>query len=138
MIFLNSGHYCIFQINCNAMNIEEIRDYCLAKPGVTEGFPFDEVTLVFKVMSKMFALTNLDGEPPTVNLKCDPGRAIELREMYEEVQPGYHMSKKHWNTIDPNGSLSGELFYELIDHSYGLVVESLKKKDREALDSGNY
>jgi predicted DNA-binding protein (MmcQ/YjbR family) len=78
------------------MNIEEIRDYCLAKPGVTEGFPFDEVTLVFKVMNKMFALTGLEGTPPYVNLKCDPERAIELRSQYEAIQPGWHMNKVIW------------------------------------------
>jgi predicted DNA-binding protein (MmcQ/YjbR family) len=75
------------------MNIEEIRDHCLAKPGVTEGFPFGEDVLVFKVMNKMFALTGLEGDPPYVNLKCDPERAIELREQYEDIRPGYHMNK---------------------------------------------
>jgi predicted DNA-binding protein (MmcQ/YjbR family) len=75
------------------MNIEEIRDYCLAKKGVTEGFPFDEVTLVFKVMNKMYALVGLERTPPFINLKCDPERAIELREQYEDIQPGYHMHK---------------------------------------------
>ena len=74
------------------MNIEEIRDYCLAKPGVTEGFPFGEDVLVFKVMNKMFALTGLEGDPPYVNLKCDPERAIELREEYEDIRPGLHMN----------------------------------------------
>ncbi len=115
------------------MNIEEYRIYCLSKPGVTESFPFDEVTLVFKVMSKMFALTSVKGEDFTVNLKCDPDRAIELREEYPEVQPGYHMSKKHWNTIDFEGSLDDKFLMELIDHSYDLVVKGLKKSEREAL-----
>ncbi len=88
------------------MNIEEIRDYCLAKPGVTEGFPFDEVTLVFKVMNKMFALTSLERVPAFVNLKCDPERAIELRARYEEIQPGWHMNKiiiPFWYTVNQKG-----------------------------------
>ena len=81
------------------MNIEEYREYCIGKPGVTEGFPFDLNTLVFKVMGKMFALTNVDLFV-SINLKCDPDYAIELREQYEGIKPGYHMSKKHWNTCD--------------------------------------
>ncbi len=111
------------------MNIEEVREYCISKPGVTEGFPFDEVTLVFKVMGKMFMLTNLDGDW-TLNLKCDPQRAIELREMYPAIQPGYHMHKAQWNTIMMDGSLSQKLILELIDHSYQLVVEKLPRKLR--------
>ena len=75
------------------MNIEEIREYCIAKPGVTEGFPFDESTLVFKVMNKMYALVGLERVPPFINLKCDPDRAIELREQYEDIRAGYHMNK---------------------------------------------
>jgi len=118
------------------MHIEEFRTYCLAKPGVTESFPFDEVTLVFKVMSKMFALTGLNGEQFTVNLKCDPERALDLREAYPEIQPGYHMSKKHWNTIDFEGSLEDKMLMELIDHSYDLVVSKLKKAEKEALKNG--
>lgn len=109
-----------------AMNIEEIRDYCMAKPGVTEEFPFDETTLVFKVMGKMFALTNLDGDW-SLALKCNPERAIELREQYPAIRPGYHMSKVHWNTVMMDGSLSQKLILELIDHSYQLVVEKLPK-----------
>ena len=108
------------------MNIEELREYCISKPGVTEDFPFDEVTLVFKVMGKMFALTNLDGDW-SLALKCDPQRAIELREMYPAIQPGYHMSKVHWNTVMMDGSLSQKLILELIDHSYQLVVDKLPK-----------
>jgi len=115
------------------MHIEEFRTYCLSKPGVTESFPFDEVTLVFKVMSKMFALTGLGKEQFTVNLKCDPERALDLREEYSEIQPGYHMSKKHWNTIDFEGSLNDDFLVELIDHSYDLVVKKLKKSEREEL-----
>lgn len=117
------------------MNIEEIRDYCLAKPAVTEGFPFDEHTLVFKVMNKMFALTGLEGDPPFVNLKCDPERAIELREQYEDIQPGYHMNKAQWNSVYFSDGLPRDLVLELIDHSYELVVRGLSKRDREALDA---
>ncbi len=115
------------------MNIEEFRTYCLSKKQVTETFPFDEVTLVFKVAEKMFALTGLESEEFTVNLKCDPERAIELREEYEEVQPGYHMSKKHWNTVSFEGMLSDTFLKELIDHSYTLVVESFSKKKQKEL-----
>jgi len=117
------------------MNIEEIREYCLAKPGVTEGFPFGQDVLVFKVMNKMFALTGLEGDPPYVNLKCDPERAIELREEYEDIRPGWHMNKAQWNSVYFTGSLPRGLVLELIDHSYALVVLRLKKKDREELDA---
>lgn len=117
------------------MNIESFRDYCLAKPGVTEGFPFDERTLVFKVMGKMFALTNVDLFQ-SINLKCDPEYAIELRETFQAVTPGYHMSKKHWNTVTVEGDLTEKLLIDLIDHSYGLVVKSLTKKLRDELQAG--
>jgi predicted DNA-binding protein (MmcQ/YjbR family) len=120
------------------MNIEEIREHCLAKPGVTEGFPFGEDVLVFKVMNKMFALSGLEGDPPYVNLKCDPERAVELREEYEDIRPGWHMNKAQWNSVFFTGSLPRDLVLELIDHSYDLVVKGLKKKDREALGSGTY
>lgn len=116
------------------MNIEEIRDYCLAKKGVTESFPFDDVTLVFKVMNKMFALLSLDGDL-SINLKCDPEKAIDLREEYPAVQPGYHMNKKHWNTIYMDGSISRNQIEQLIDDSYGLIVSSLAKKLKEELKS---
>ena len=115
------------------MHIESFREYCLAKKGVTEEFPFDEVTLVFKVMGKMFALTGLDNEGFSVNLKCDPDYSLELREAHEEIHAGFHMSKKHWNTVDFEGDLSEKLLLELIDHSYDLVVKKLKKADREFL-----
>lgn len=117
------------------MHIEAFREYCLSKKGVEETFPFDEVTLVFKVMGKMFALTNLKWEEFSVNLKCDPDRAEELRESHHEIQPGYHMSKKHWNTVLFEGDLEHKLLVELIDHSYDLVVSKLKKADREFLQS---
>lgn len=117
------------------MNIEELREYCLSKKGVTEHFPFDEVTLVFKVGDKMFALTNLDGEP-TVNLKCDPERAIDLREQHSSIIPGYHMNKTHWNTVIMDGSVSDKLICELVEHSYNLVFESLPKIKREKIVKG--
>ena len=106
------------------MNIEEFREYCLLKKGVTECFPFDEITLVFKLMGKMFALTNTEGEF-TLNLKCDPEKAIELREHYPCVLPGYHMDKKHWNTVIIDGMVTDELLKEWIDDSYNLVVSKL-------------
>jgi predicted DNA-binding protein (MmcQ/YjbR family) len=143
-IFING--YLLFDKLCilsereslDEMNIEEIREYCLAKPAVTEGFPFGGDVLVFKVMNKMFALTGLDGNPPYVNLKCDPERAIELREQYEAIQPGYHMNKAQWNSVYFTGSIPRNLVLELIDHSYELIVQGLKKKEREALESGRY
>lgn len=115
------------------MNIESFRSYCLAKKGVTEEFPFDQNTLVFKVMGKMFALTDLDNFE-SVNLKCDPERAVQLREEFPSVQPGYHMNKKHWNTILMNEGVSDRLIKEWIDDSYSLVVGSLPKKLRLELD----
>ncbi|RDI15791.1 MmcQ/YjbR family DNA-binding protein [Flavobacterium sp. AG291] len=113
------------------MNIQAFYDYCLAKKGVTEHFPFDEDTLVFKVGGKMFALSSLSqwekGEA-SVNLKCDPDRALELRAQYEAIEPGYHMSKVHWNTVTVEGDVPEKMFRELIDHSYDLVFKSLTKK----------
>jgi predicted DNA-binding protein (MmcQ/YjbR family) len=113
------------------MNLETYYEYCLSKKGVTEHFPFDEDTLVFKVGGKMFALSSLSqwekGEP-SVNLKCDPDRAQELRAQYDDIKPGYHMSKVHWNTIEVNKDASDSLIKELIDHSYELVFKSLTKK----------
>lgn len=115
------------------MNIEQFRAYCITKKGITEEFPFDADTLVFKVMGKMFALAPLERLPSQVNLKCDPERAIELRETYEGViMPGYHMSKVHWNTIFLENTLP-KLIQELIDHSYDLVVSKLTKKQKEEL-----
>ena len=111
-------------------NVESFRVYCLEKKAVTESFPFDESTLVFKVAGKMFALMSLDSPKLRVNLKCDPERSIELREQYPSIIPGYHMSKKHWNTLIVDGSFNQELFRELIDLSYDLVIKSLTKKAR--------
>jgi len=115
------------------MNIETFRDHCLAKAGVTETFPFDDVTLVFKVKGKIFALTSLDEAVLKINLKCDPERALHLRETHDCVRPGYHMSKKHWNTIAVDGSVKSRLLLEWIDHSYELVVASLPRKIRAEL-----
>lgn len=116
------------------MDIVSFREYCLSKKGVTESFPFGEPALVFKVMDKMFALTNVDTFV-SVNLKCDPEKAITLREEYPAVTPGYHMSKKHWNTIEMNGTIPDNLFITWIDHSYDLVVAGLSKASRQALQS---
>jgi predicted DNA-binding protein (MmcQ/YjbR family) len=115
------------------MNIEQIREYCLSKKGVTEDFPFDEVTLVLKVMGKMFALASLEEIPLRLNLKCEPEQAVERREKYESVLPGYHMSKKHWNTIIVDGSIHSKEIKSWIDDSYNLVVQGLKKSDRNKL-----
>lgn len=114
------------------MNIEEFRDYCINKPGVTEGFPFDNKTLVFKVMNKMFALTSIETFV-SINLKCDPELAIELREEYHSIKPGFHMNKKHWNTVENEGDIVDRKLYELTDHSYNLVVKDLTKKLKEDL-----
>lgn len=117
------------------MDIETFRLYCLSKKGVDESFPFGEDTLVFKVMGKMFALTGLNSEEFTVNLKCDPDRALELRETYDAVKPGWHMNKHHWNTVHFESDLDDNFLRELVDHSYDLVVQSLRKKDRELLEN---
>ncbi len=115
------------------MNIEEFREFCLAKPGVEESFPFDNSTLVFKVMGKMFALTGLNREF-SINLKCSPEKAIELRAIYPAVQPGYHMSKKHWNTVHVDGSVDDETIYNWINDSYNLVFASLPKSKRAHIE----
>jgi predicted DNA-binding protein (MmcQ/YjbR family) len=116
------------------MNIEEFRQYCLSMKGVTEEFPFGEDTLVFKVMGKMFALTNLDGDF-TINLKCDSDLAIELRERYPAVLPGYHMNKTHWNTVVIDGSIPNKLLFEWTTHSYQLVVNHLPKSFKNKLNT---
>ena len=116
------------------MHIEAFREYCIAKKGVTEGFPFGADVLVFKVMNKMFALTALDRLPPQVNLKCDPERALTLREAYDgQIIPGFHMNKNTWNTIYLQ-QVPTTLIRELIDHSYTLIVDGLPKKTRQALE----
>lgn len=111
------------------MNIEDLRDYCLQKPAVTEGFPFGEETLVFKVADKLFLLIGLD-EANRFNVKCDPELAVELRDRYPEVQPGWHMNKKMWNTVYMDGNLTVKQLHEMIDHSYEQVVKGLTKKAR--------
>lgn len=113
------------------MDLEILRLYCIGKPAVTEGFPFDETTLVFKVMGKMFALLSLDSMPSQINLKCDPEKALELRAEYPAILPGYHMNKSHWNTLILDCSIPRQLVFDLIDHSYRLVFDGLPKKVRE-------
>jgi len=115
------------------MNIEVFREHCLIKNGVEETFPFDEHTLVFKVMGKMFALLPLNANTPRANLKADPDWSEELREAYHQIIPGFHMNKKHWNTVHIEDGLEEELIYKLIDHSYDLVVSKLPQKVRTAL-----
>lgn len=116
------------------MNVEIFRSYCISKRGATEEFPFDSETLVFKVMGKMFALCSLEQVPFRVNLKCDPERALELRDNYPELITGaYHMNKKHWNSLLPE-SLPPDLVKELVDHSYELVVKGLPKKQQAELN----
>jgi predicted DNA-binding protein (MmcQ/YjbR family) len=109
------------------MNIEQYRDYCVVKKGVTESFPFDENTLVFKVMNKMFTLTSVENFE-FINLKCDPEKAIQLREEFDGVSGAYHMSKVHWNSVSTKGDISDKLIYQWIDDSYDLIVSSLTKK----------
>lgn len=121
------------------MHIEQLRDFGIAKKGVTEHFPFDEVTLVFKVMNKMFALSSLDrwekGEE-SINLKCDPEKAIVLREEFEGINPGWHMNKRLWNTVTINNAdVSDDLLRKLINHSYDLVVKGLTKKAQKELEN---
>jgi len=113
-------------------SVEEFREYCLKKQGVEECFPFDETTLVFKVMGKMFALTDL-GEHFYINLKCEPQWAIELREKYSCISAGFHMNKKHWNTVKIEDSLPISLIYKMIDHSYDLIVKHLTLSQKEKL-----
>jgi predicted DNA-binding protein (MmcQ/YjbR family) len=103
------------------MDIVTLREYCISKKGATESFPFGDDTLVFKVKDKIFALVNLDGEH-SINLKCDPALAIELRERYSDVTPGYHMNKKHWNTVMLNGSVPDKELFSWVDHSYDLIA----------------
>ena len=115
------------------MNIEDLRAYCLTKKGTTEEFPFDEVTLVFKVQGKMYALISLDSERSSIALKCDPEKAVELREQYDDIIPAPHFNKKHWNLLHTDNGLNKELIQELIEHSYNLVVAKLTKKLRDEL-----
>ena len=113
------------------MNFEEIREYCIAKPAVTEGFPFNDTALVFKVAGKMFALLDLSETSRGLTLKCDPGLALELREKYPEITPAWHFNKQNWNGIDLRGNIGASLLKNWIDHSYSLVVEGLPGKLRK-------
>jgi len=115
------------------MDVESLREYCLAKKAVEESFPFGETTLVFKVKGKIFLLVSLDSDVLRFNVKCDPEQAIEWREKYPAVQPGYHMNKKLWNTVTVDGSIPARLLRQMIDDSYRLVVGSLPKKDQTGL-----
>jgi predicted DNA-binding protein (MmcQ/YjbR family) len=115
------------------MNIEELREYCLSKLFVEETFPFDEDTLVFKVMGKAFLLTGISSRPLQFNVKCNPEKAIELREKYNYVLPGYHMNKQHWNTVVCESHANSKLLKQWIDDSYQLIVDALPKKTREKL-----
>jgi len=114
------------------MDIEFFRSYCLSKQGATEDTPFDESTLCFKVGGKIFALTDIDTFE-SVNLKCDPERAVELRELHLGIIPGYHMNKKHWNTVRLNAGVSDRMVLELVDHSYDLIINSLPKKVKQEI-----
>src|ERR1700719_1926389 len=119
------------------MDVESLREYCLAKPGATEDTPFGEDVLVFKVAGKIFALASLDEVPARANLKCDPDLALELRDRYEQVQPGYHMNKKHWNTVEIESGIPDNEIRKMIDHSYELVVSSLPKSKRVRSKGGS-
>ena len=112
------------------MDLESFREYCLSKVAATESMPFGEGVLVFKVAGKIFALAALDEIPTTVNLKCDPDLGLELRDRYEQVRPGYHMNKKHWNTVELDGGIPDTELRKMIDHSYELVVQKLPRKMR--------
>ncbi len=115
------------------MNSDELRAYCMQKPGANDGFPFGDDVLVVKVMSKIFAiLSEMDGVPK-IALKCDPMLAMQLREEFEAVQPGYHLNKRHWNTVRVDGTIPVERLREMIDHSYDLVSKSLKRSERDAI-----
>ncbi|MEC5146678.1 MmcQ/YjbR family DNA-binding protein [Chitinophaga sp. 180180018-2] len=122
----------IFAGKSSAMTLAQFQEYCIALPGVTEEFPFGDEILVYKVRGKVFALGGIT-EFSSINLKSDPDEAIELRERYEGVTPGYHMNKKHWNTVDLHAGISNRLIMEWIRKSYDLVVASLPKKEREKL-----
>ena len=119
------------------MNVEELREYCLSLKGTTECFPFDEVTLVFKVQGKMFALIPLENPATNICLKCDPDRAIALREEYSAITSAYHFNKTHWNSVFIDPMISRDLLCELIQHSYSLVVAGLTKKLKEELNQMN-
>ena len=118
------------------MDLGSFREYCLSKPGATEDTPFGEDVLVFKVGGKVFALAPLDEVPAAANLKCDPDLALELRDRYEQVRPGYHMNKKHWDTVEIDSGIPDAELHKMIDHSYELVLRTLPKVKREKLLKG--
>ncbi len=115
------------------LSFSRLRKYCLSKKGAVEDFPFGYETLVLKVGGKIFCLMSAGGYPPVMNLKCDPFVAEELREKYESVQPGYHMNKRHWNTVVADGSIPDAEVLWMIDHSYGLVFDGLKRSEKERI-----
>jgi len=115
------------------MHTEQLRELLLSFPGVTEEEPFGPEVVVYKVMGKMFALVDYDSVPPTMNLKCDPDRALDLRDIHEAVRPGYHMNKRHWNTLDLDGSLPSRLVPDLVRHSYDLVASALPRRVRKKI-----
>lgn len=114
------------------MNFNKLDSYLLSKEGASFDYPFDEKIRVYRIMEKMFALTS-EELPLEINLKCDPIYALELRSIYNSIKAGYHMNKKHWNTVTAEGDVDDELFYELIDHSYDLIVSKLTRKQKEKL-----
>jgi predicted DNA-binding protein (MmcQ/YjbR family) len=114
------------------MDPQLISEYCVAKAGVTEESPFDEDSPVYKVMGKIFLIMNLT-PPYSINIKCDPEKAVELRERYDAVTPGYHMNKTHWNTVQLDGTIPAKIIFEWIDHSYQLVADKLNKSDKRKL-----
>jgi predicted DNA-binding protein (MmcQ/YjbR family) len=118
------------------MDLAKFREYCLSKPQATEGTPFGPEVVVFKVGGKMFALASLDEVPVTANLKCDPDLALDLRDRYEQVRPGYHMNKKHWNTVEIEIGIPDAELRKMVDHSYELVVQSLPKAKRKSFGRG--
>ena len=116
------------------MDLAKFREYCLSKPHTTEGAPFGPDVVVFKVGGKMFALASLDEVPATANLKCDPDLALDLRDRYEQVRPGYHMNKKHWNTVEIEGGIPEAELRKMIDHSYDLVAKRLPKSKAKRVE----
>jgi len=117
------------------MTAEDLKDYCLDKKGTTADFPFDDVTLTVRVGKKIFALIATDSDPLRVNLKCDPVLAMELRDRYDAITPGYHMNKLHWNTVVMDGTVPDDLVREMVDESYLLVFKSLRKAEREKIEA---
>lgn len=115
------------------MTLETLREYCLSKPYATEDLPFDETTLVFRVGGKIFLLTDLERTPFWFNLKAEPEKVLELCERFSAITPGYHMNKKHWVTVLPDGTTDNELIFGLVDDSYNLILGSLNKKEKEKL-----